>query len=119
MKKLYLSSFFLVSILLSCKKDDDAVSVSGIYTETLPAAGRSQLEFRPGNIVIKSEPGSTVQDSFTYAIGKGKISLTPTWTDQFASSEFDFRIIDDSTIEIENLYLSIPESPKSYMTYKK
>jgi hypothetical protein len=45
--------------------------------------------------------------------------LTPTWTTQYSGQQFDFEKIDDKTIKIENLYPSIPEAPKSYMTFKK
>jgi hypothetical protein len=105
--------------LASCKKDTNSISVSGIYTETNPVAGRSILNFISGHLVVKSETGSNYKDTFSFTISTGKILLTPTWTNQYSAQELDFEKIDDNTFKIENLYASIPESPETYMTYKK
>jgi hypothetical protein len=115
--------FFLGAILCiglySCQKENQRVTLNGQFKEVLPVNGRSQLEFIRGNIVIKSEPGSSFKDSFSYEIGNGKIKLKPVWTNRYSATEFDYKIIFNVTFEIQNLYPSIPEFPKSYMTYKK
>ncbi|NBA78854.1 hypothetical protein GOQ04_25095 [Emticicia sp. ODNR4P] len=105
--------------LVSCKKDTSPISASGLYVENTPVAGRSQLNFISNNLVVKSETGSSYKDTFSFSISSGKILLTPTWTTQYSGQQFDFEKIDDKTIKIENLYPSIPEAPKSYMTFKK
>ena len=45
--------------------------------------------------------------------------MTPMWTNQYIGQNFDFEQIDNNTFKIENLYSGIPESPKSYMIFKK
>jgi len=106
-----------LSLFISCKKD--TISVSGLYTENTPVAGRSQLNFISNNVLVKIETGSNYKDSFRYSISPGKILLTPIGTTQYSGQEFDFEKIDDNTVKIENLYPSIPESAKSYMIFKK
>lgn len=118
MKRLLLTILF-ISSLAACKKDNSSPSLNGLYTETSPVSGRSQLNFISGSLVVKSEAGSSYADTFKYSITQTKIILTPTWTTQDPPQEFDFEKIDDNTIKIQNLYPSIPEAPKSYMTYKK
>ena len=105
--------------LLSCKKDSSADFLNGLYIEESPVAGRSQLHFISDKLVIKSEAGSNSKDTFTYSIATSKILLTPTWTNQYGSQEFDFERIDNVSFRIENLYPSIPEAQKSYMIFKK
>ena len=103
----------------SCTKINSICISNGFYIENIPIVGRSQLNFINNNRVIKSETGSNFRDTFRYTFLTGKIVLTPTWTTQYAGQEFDFRKIDDHTFQIENIYPSIPEAPKSYMTFKK
>jgi hypothetical protein len=105
--------------MLSCKKDSSSDALSGLYTEESPVAGRSQLRFISDKMVIKSEAGSNFKDTFTYSITTGKILLTPTWTNQYSSQQFDFERIDNVSFKIENLYPGIPEAQKSYMIFKK
>jgi|GEM_PF-925628 len=109
----------VVLLLASCEKERNQVSVSGLYTENAPVAGRSQLNFINKSLVVRSETGSSFRDTFIYSISAGKIRLTPTWTNQEPGQDFDFEKIDDNTIKIQNLYPSFPEAPKSYMTFKK
>lgn len=109
----------VVLLLASCEKERNQVSVSGLYTENAPVAGRSQLNFINKSLVVRSETGSSFRDTFSYSISAGKIRLTPTWTNQEPGQDFDFEKIDDNTIKIQNLYPSFPEAPKSYMTFKK
>jgi hypothetical protein len=118
MKKILLVGLFAIS-LASCKKSDSTNSVDGLYIENSPVNGRSQLNFLTGNLVVKSEPGNSFADTFRYSFTPTKIILTPSWTTQYPSQEFDFQEIDDNSIKIQNLYPSIPEGPQRYMIFKK
>jgi len=109
----------LLFCFVSCKKADTDIISKGLYVENSPVAGRSQLAFITNSMVVRSETGSNYKDTFSYTFSAGKIILTPTWTNQYTGQQFDFKKIDDNTFQIENLYPSIPEAPKSYMTYKK
>jgi hypothetical protein len=109
---------FSIACLISCKKNSEFVP-NGLYTENSPFAGRSQLNFINNNTVIKTEAGSNYSDTYNYIISEGKIKLTLQPTSSYSSTEFDFKIIDDNTFKIQNLYASIPEAPESFMIYKK
>lgn len=117
MKQLFFG-ILLCSLFIACKKDSSS-PIYGLYIENSPVNGRSQLNFIHRNLVIKTETGSSFADTFKYSITQTKIVLTPNWASQDPPQEFDFEKIDDNTIKIQNLYPSIPEAPKSYMTYKK
>ena len=116
-------TFFVIVLSLlfnfSCKKGVNTNPTYGIYTESSPISGRSQLNFVSSNLVVKTEIGSNYKDSFYYSYTNGKILLTPAWTTIYSASSFDFNRIDNNTFQIENLYASIPEDPKSYMIFKK
>jgi hypothetical protein len=118
MKRTFILSFILSTLLISCKKDAQNL-LYGTYTENSPVAGRSQLNFINDNTVIKTETGSNYSDTFNYIISQGKISLALEGAISFPPQKFDFQIIDDNTFKIENLYADIPEAPESFMTYKK
>jgi hypothetical protein len=109
----------LIISLAACKKNNPSVTVDGLFKETTPVAGRSQLNFINGNLVVKSEIGSVYKDTFKYSITQTKIILTPNWTTQYSGQEFDFEKIDNNSFKIQNLYPSIPENSKNYMTFKK
>ena len=111
--------FVFTLTLLSCKKDNNSITLSGNYTENTPFIGRSQLNFISNNLVVKSESGSNYRDTFSFSVSVGKILMTPMWTNQYTGQNFDFEQIDNNTFKIENLYSGIPESPKSYMIFKK
>jgi len=117
------NTFFVVllSLLLnlSCEKGANTNPTYGIYTESYPVSGRSQLNFISSNLVVKTEIGSNYKDSFYYSYTNGKILLTPAWTTIYPATSFDFNRIDNNSFQIENLYPSIPEAPKSYMIFKK
>jgi hypothetical protein len=111
--------FFL--IFSSCKKDMAPSTLHGLYIEASPIAGRSQLNFINSKIVIKTETGSSYIDTFYYSFTPDttKIILTPAWTNEYSGQPLDFEKIDKNSFKIENLYPSIPESPESYMIFKK
>ena len=75
MKHAFTVIIFLIAGLISCKKNLGFVP-SGLYTETSPFAGRSQLNFINNNTVIKTETGSNYSDTYNYVISEGKIKLT-------------------------------------------
>lgn len=118
MKKFFLLIAIFCMIFNSCKKGN-IINIHGLYIETSPVPGRSKLNFIGFNRVIKSEPGSIWNDTFHYSFSPGKIILNPIWTNQNSPQQFDFKKIDENSFQIENLYPSIPEAPKSYMIYKK
>ena len=107
---------FLVAVLCACGKQGTQPSLNGTYTENSPVNGRSQLTFT-SQYLVKSEPGSTYKDTFSYSITPGKITLRH-WS-YAVSSAFDFEYIDEKSFRIENLYPSIPGNPKVMMLYKK
>jgi len=121
MKKLkIIALLFLIGFYSSCNNDDDnnTQSLSGIYSETSPVSGRSQLNFINRNTVIKSEPANSREDKFTYEIIGNVIKLTPTW-DNTTTQEFEIEIMNSSKFEIENLYPSVGINPTIYMTFEK
>lgn len=103
----------------SCKKVTINKSLNGLYTEDSPVSRRSILNFISNALVVKSESGSSYKDTFNYSLSAGKIILIPVWTNQYSGTQLDFKIIDQNSFQIENLYASIPEAPKNYMTFKK
>jgi hypothetical protein len=111
---------FLIGIYFSCNNDDDSITLtlSGIYSETSPVSGRSQLNFINENTVIKSEPNGSSVDEFTYEIIGNLIKLTPTW-DNTITQEFEIEIMNNSKFEIQNLYPSVGINPTTYMTFEK
>lgn len=118
MKQVLLILGFVLFISVSCKKDKPPFK-TGLYTETIPVPGRSQLNFISSQLVVKGEPGNNYKDTFIYSVSSGKILLTPVWTNLYAGQQFNFEEINESTFRIENLYPGIPEMLKSYMTFKK
>lgn len=112
--------FFLIGICYSCNNDDDnnSQTLSGIYSETLPVSGRSQLSFINENTVIKSESNNSNEDEFTYQIIGNVIKLTPN-SDNTTTQEFEIEIMSNSKFEIENLYPSVGINPTTYMTFEK
>jgi hypothetical protein len=111
---------FLIGIYSSCNNDDDnnTQTLSGIYSETSPASGRSQMNFINGNTVIKSEPNTSSEDEFTYEIIGNVIKLTPTLNNTI-TQEFEIEIMNNSKFKIENLYPSVGINPTTYMTFEK
>jgi len=119
MARLIFIGLTIIIILSSCnKKDDNLILPDGLFTETSPVKNRSQLEFLNGNLMIKSEVDSSIKDTFYYEVINDKIKLTPTWKNQY-SFELAFKMISVSKFEIEDLYPSIPESPRTFMIFEK
>jgi hypothetical protein len=106
-------------IFASCDKGITNVPLHGLYTEIRPVPGRSRLEFISNDLLVKSELGSSYEDTFKYSVSANKITLTPNWTNQVAPKQLDFKIIDEASFQMENLYPDIPEFPESYIIYKK
>jgi hypothetical protein len=108
----------LILVVCACLKKDGP-RLHGTYTEHSPVAGRSQLNFIGDGKVVRQEPGYSFNDTFDFRLDNGKIILTPAWTSQYLPVEFDFEIIDNSCLKIENLYPSIGTQPAGPMIYKK
>lgn len=108
-------------LLLACSSDDsdNVDALTGVYTETSPIQGRTQLIFTEGAKVTKHENGESLGDVYDYVIDDNGIWFTLTGSDTPVSTQFDFEIIDNFTFEIENLYPSIPEDPVTYMIFEK
>lgn len=120
MTRLIFIGLTIIIILSSCNKNDDNIVLpAGLFTEISPVKNRSQLEFLNRNLMIKSEIGSSIKDTFYYEVINDKIKLTPAKINQYLSSELAFKMISISKFEIGNLYPSIPESPMTFMTFEK
>lgn len=119
MRQLFFILGLSILFFVACKKETNTISVRGLYTETNPVAGRSQLNFISSTLVIKTEMGSNFKDTFNYSFSANKIILTPTWDTQSEGQQFDFEKIDERTFKIENIYPGIPELEKNYMIFKK
>lgn len=120
MKKMILILVLFPLIFTSCDKDYDDIesSLLGIYIETLPISGRTQIDFINTNRLIISEPGTPRNDEFFYAVTGTHITLTPIG-DTSSSTTLEFELIDETKFIIENLHPSIPEDPTVYMTFEK
>lgn len=101
------------------QKNNPSPSFDGVYIENSPVIGRSQLNFLNSSLVVKNEFGNSNTDTFTYSFTTTKIILTPYFTNQYPSQEFDFEKLDENSFKIQNLYPSIPEDRKTYMIFKK
>lgn len=122
MKNLKLMTLILIlAIFNSCEKDEEINSqtLSGIYMETSPVNGRSQLNFIDENTVIKTEIESSTEDEYIYELNGNIITLTHVMDSSSTTFEFDIELMNSSEFEIENLYPSIPENPTTYMTFEK
>ena len=102
----------------SCKKDSKII-LSGLYEEKTPLPGRTQLNFIDNSRVVKTESGSNSKDTLLYSISGNQIELRGAWASQEPPVGLYFKKIDDQSFQIENLYPSIPELPKSYMTFRR
>ena len=113
MKKRLLVSVLILS-LFSCDRDEKDVKLSGKYSEITPVANRTQIDFQSNNSLVIIKSGNS--DKFTYQIEGNKIKLR---TDGGYNGIFEFEKINTNEFKIENLYPSIPENPKTYMSFRK
>jgi len=120
MKKLALVGLIFLFGLISCnKKNESPTNLTGTFIETSPIKNRTQIKFLSENkVIINKSPQTGTGDEFTLKITDNSIKLTPTW-DNSSSVKLEFEIISDSKFQIENLYPSIPENPKTYMIFEK
>ncbi len=117
-----MKQLLLIIVLFSfigCKKSNPTSKLNGLYTETIPVSGRSQLNFVNEKKLVRSEPGSSYSSTYSYSFGEGRIYLQPDFFGDYPIQAFDFEIIDDKTFRIENLYPSIPTGVKTFMTFQK
>lgn len=113
MKKI-LILLIIIFVFNSCTRDENTAQPNGIYSEILPVAGRTQMNFKSANelIIVKSSNS----DSFNYKIEGNVIMLT---NSQGFSQNFEYEQNNHNEFKIENLYPEIPENAKSYMNFKK
>jgi hypothetical protein len=118
MNKMLMIGLSILLFTVSCKKDDDnkLINLSGVYIETSPIIGRSQIIFTSSDDVTIKEAGS--EDKFKYEIVGNAIKLTPQG-DKSTICTLYFECINSSKFKIENLYPKIPENPTSYMIFEK
>lgn len=116
--KLFLPALFAILLISSCKKENSKTTLVGIYTEEAPVPRRSRLNFLSKNIVVKSEPGTAVTDTFYYAIAGKYITLTHKSTEN-AEVRLEFQKTGDNTFKIQEMAIQIPENPITYITFKK
>jgi len=114
----YFALFTVVAVYSSCSNEEGTLSLSGLYTETAPVSGRSQLHFIDGNTVVKIEPDGTTEDEFNYELVDGVIKLIPIWDPSY-STEHEIKIESESRFEIEDLYYSNGIVEATYMTFEK
>jgi hypothetical protein len=112
----------------ACDKNDHSnrplKTLHGLYTETSPYAGRSQLDFISDKLVVRSEPGSVYRDTFMYTISDKKLALTivtgrNNYQDGNYTFDADYQALSANEFKIQNLYPQIPENPESFMVYAK
>ncbi|MBN1340519.1 MAG: hypothetical protein JXA03_14415 [Bacteroidales bacterium] len=117
MKKTLIIALILTTGLIACNKEDKRTFLSGIYTETSPVPGRSQLNFTSDTRVVKTEPDSSFVAEFTYELVKNQLKLTP--TSGGPATEYYFELITATKFIIEDFYPPIPDNPTSFVTYEK
>ncbi|MFA9192749.1 lipocalin family protein [Flavobacterium sp. FZUC8N2.13] len=112
--KNFLFVLVLFFSLFSCNQDENNILDNGTYSEVTPVAGRTQINFKSNNslVIIKSEN----PDEFNYKINGNSINLS---NNSGFTKDFEFVKINENEFKIENLYSSIPESPKTYINFKK
>lgn len=98
----------------SCAKEESTTLPKGIYSEVLPVAGRTQINFKSSSelIVVKSNNS----DNFNYKIVGNSINLS---NNQGFNKNFEYEQINQNEFKIENLYPEIPENTKTYINFKK
>jgi hypothetical protein len=124
MKRVFLA-LFLPLFFLSCSKHHSSGFFSGRYTEISPVKGRTTLDFinHLTVIFIVKTPGAadTERDTLAYESSNDEIKL---WYPRFPTPNgysFHFRIIDDSTIRMPDVfYVRIPEDMRpDSITFRK
>ena len=118
--------FKLIALLLligfhsSCSKDDENLTLNGIYSESEPYPGTHHLDFVDENTLILKARNST-DEEFIYELGDNTIKLSPT-RDLSETWEIEINIINHSKFEMANMfYASIPEDddPIKFVTFEK
>ena len=98
---LLILSFFSILLLNSCQKHADKFEI-GLYTESSPVAGRSQMHFISDDVVVvRGIPGYMATDTAHYEIRDGRIFLTPDFSFGVFVGVGEFTVIDDRTIRIQ------------------
>lgn len=112
------SLLLIITVCASCSKEEATPSLNGLYTETSPVPGRSQLNFIDEHTLVKIETEGTTKDTFNYQIEEGIIVLTPSWNRTY-TSQLEINVESDSEFEIADLYMSTGLYPPTLMTFEK
>lgn len=102
----------------SCKKDNIKPLLQGLYIETEPMKGVSQMKFLNNSLVVYSIAGTSVADTFKVSYKSAKIFLTPNWSTQ-NPTEFELVILGENSFKIPNRHLSSPIAPIPYMVFER
>ncbi|MDY3521958.1 lipocalin family protein [Riemerella anatipestifer] len=113
MRKILLT-FALICLFISCSRDENNAALNGTFSEITPIGNRTKMNFKSQNILSIIKPDSS--DDFNYQIDGNKIHLS---NNMGYKATLEFVKISDNEFKIENLYVSIPEYPKSYISFRK
>lgn len=110
--------FVLTGAVTSCTKDrDDELSLLGVWNETSPMEGRTELLFSTGSQLTIVDADGTVED-YKYRIVGNTLILTTEGNPE-SSVELEFHQINQNTIRIQNFYPQIPEAPISFIIFER
>lgn len=122
MKKFYNGYFivFFASLLaIGCTKDiDDQRNHLGRWIEESPVQDRTEIFFLSPDIVVLGRGEGSEVEEFDYYIQGDSIYLSPRDKNVYGDPFF-FKLIDQSTLQIENLYPSIPEDETSFIIFRR
>ncbi len=104
----------LIFAFNSCAREENTTRPNGVYSEILPVAGRTQINFKSTTELIITKSNNS--DNFNYKIEGNLIKLM---NNQGFTQNFEYEQINQNEFKIENLYPDIPENTKSYMNFKK
>ncbi len=108
----------LAIALYACNKNSSTPFLEGIYIEESPIKGASRMNFLNRSLVVFSELGTSVADTFKCSYRSNKIMLTPNRATQYPY-EFELEMLSENSFRIPNRHASIPEAPIPYMVFKK
>ncbi|HEX9826512.1 MAG TPA: hypothetical protein VGA80_07920 [Flavobacteriaceae bacterium] len=110
----------LIGIYSSCSINDNNLTLTGTYTESIPFPGTHQLDFVDNNTLILKARNST-DEEFIYELSDNIIKLNPT-RDLSKTWELEINVLNNSKFEITNIfYPSIPEDDDAiqFVTFEK
>lgn len=104
----------------ACTKDlDDEPSYMGNWIEESPVENRTELVFLTPSVVVIANAENSVNE-FRYDIEGDSIFLT--LADDYPDGNtqaFFFKQVDENSLQIENLYPSIPEEEPTFIIFER